>query len=392
MSDSDHTAIGQALGYVYQFDRATYRLFEANNLVVSVGIEHVDDVSVHRIDGTSIREQDKSTITDGGPLADRSVALWKTVAIWADAVLADREVLNSTELHLMTNGAVRPSSLAARIHAAKTAPEMVSMASELLLMAEGLRDDLQPHALRVRQLSPDLLAGLVGKIYVFDNVSSAFGGSLENLQSLRLLGDLQRIAIFDQAKGWVCRHVLTAAKNSEPTLVDREAFDKEVKALFRRVVVAPLAMVFETPDSVMDPANYRSCGFFQQLDWIDTEPDYVRDCVIHYVQARAARVKWTDTDAVSEASLLAYEEDLKARWKLHVRRQSHRIYSSPVHQGQELLTETLSEDTNLDGEPMPKAITCGSFHALADFDSRTDPKIGWHPDYQKMAEDYKDNP
>jgi hypothetical protein len=30
MPDSVHTAVGQALGYVYQFERATYRLLEAD--------------------------------------------------------------------------------------------------------------------------------------------------------------------------------------------------------------------------------------------------------------------------------------------------------------------------------------------------------------------------
>lgn len=116
MSHSEHTAVGQALGYAYQFDRATYRLLEANNAVVSVGLEHVDDVSVHRTDSTSIREQDKATtIVDGRSLTDRSVALWKTLAIWADAVLADSAALALTEFHLVTNGEVTPDSLAARI-------------------------------------------------------------------------------------------------------------------------------------------------------------------------------------------------------------------------------------------------------------------------------------
>lgn len=136
---------------------------------------------------------------------------------------------------------------------------------------------------------------------------------------------------------------------------------------------------------MVDPGNYRSHGFFQQLDWIDTDSGFVRDCVIHYVQARVARVNWTDADAISEASLRAYEEDLKARWKLQVRRQSQRQYPSTVAQGQERLTETLSEDSVLDGQVMPKAITCGSFHALADFDAANEPEIGWHPEFENLA-------
>jgi len=97
MSDSHHTALGQALGYVYQFDRATYRLLEADNSVISVAVEHADDVSVHRLNDSSVREQDKVTTGFGRSLTDRSVALWKTIAIWAGAVLADPGVLRSTE-------------------------------------------------------------------------------------------------------------------------------------------------------------------------------------------------------------------------------------------------------------------------------------------------------
>ena len=385
MSDSEHTAVGQALGYVYQFDRATYRLLESDSAVVSVGLEHIDDVSVHRVDSTSIREQDKATtVDDGRPLTDRSVALWKTLAIWADAILADPAILGSTEFHLVTNGEVAPDSLAARIHAAETAVEADSVANELLTMAPRLRQDLLPYAEKVRALA-HLLSTFVGKVFVLDRVSATFGGNLQQLPSLRLLGSVQRTAVFDNAAGWVRRTVLEQARQGKPTLLDRAAFDREIKALFRRVAVAPLAAVFETDDSAIDPGNYRSHGFFQQLDWIDTDSGFVRDCVIHYVQARVARVKWTDADAVSEASLRAYEEDLKTRWKLHVRRQSQRSYPSAIAQGQERLTDTLSEDSVLDGQIMPKAITCGSFHALANFEAANEPQIGWHPDFEKLA-------
>jgi hypothetical protein len=384
MSDSEHTAVGQALGYVYQFERATYRLLQSDSAVVSVGLEHIDDVSVHRLDST-IREQDKATtVGDGRPLTDRSVALWKTLAIWADAILRDPTILASTEFHLVTNGEVGPDSLAARINAAETAVEADSVASELLTMAPGLRQDLLPFAEKVRALA-HLLSTFVRKVFVFDRVSATFGGDLEQLPSLRLLAGVQRTAVFDNAAGWVRRTVLEQTRQDKPTLLDRAAFDREIKALFRRVAVAPLAAVFEPEDSAIDPGNYRSHGFFQQLDWIDTDASFVRDCVIHYVQARVARVKWTDADAVSETSLRAYEEDLKTRWKLHVRRQAQKVYPSATAQGQERLTDTLSEDSVLDGQIMPKAITCGSFHALANFEAATEPEIGWHPDFERLA-------
>ena len=392
MSDSEHTAVGQALGYTYQFERATYRLLEADTSVVSVGLEHLDDVSVHRADLTSTREQDKATVNEGGrPLTDRSVALWKTLALWAEAVLADPAVIGLTEFHLVTNGEVGLDSLAARIHSAALEVDTDRVATELLGMAPGLRQDLQGFAASIQRIPHPLLSRLVGRIFILDKISGSFGGSLDQLPSLRLLGALQRAAVFDNAAGWVRRTVLERASKGEPTLIERAAFDREVKALFRRVAVAPLAIVFETDSSMVDPGNYRSHGFFQQLDWIDTESDFVRDCVIHYVQARVARVNWTDADAVSESSLHAYEEDLKTRWKLQVRRQSTRQYPSAVVQGQERLTETLSEDSVLDGQVMPKAITCGSFHALADFDATNEPEIGWHPEFDKFVKGTKGN-
>ena len=290
----------------------------------------------------------------------------------------------------VTNGAVDSNSLAARINAAKTPTDIDSVVSELRDMADGLRDDLQQFASKVREVSSDQLAALVGRIFVFDNVPARFGGKLEDLPSLRFLSDLQREAVFDNAAGWVRRFVLSAATGGKPALINRDAFDHQLRSLFRRVSVAPLAVVFETPDSAVDPVNYQSYGFFQQLDWIDTDFDFVRDCVIHYVHARVARVKWTDTDAVSEAELRVYEDDLKMKWKLQVRRESSRRYASSIVQGQERLTETLAADSILNGQLMPKSITCGSLHALADFDAESDPEIGWHPDFMKMVKAAKD--
>jgi hypothetical protein len=382
---SDHTAIGQALGYAYQFERATYRLLEAENNVVSVGVEHVDDVSVHRTDGTSIREQDKSTIGSAHPVTDRSVALWKTISIWVDAVLADPSVIDTTEFHLVTNGTIALDSLAARIGAIKEDAEAEVMASELLAFAADLRDTLKPFAASVIALPQKELAKLIKRIHVFDNRAAAFGGAVQDLQSLRYLSEFQKLAVFNNAGAWVRRSILETACEGRPTIVDRIAFDREVTALLRRVAAAPLAIVFEPTASEIDPARYESYGFFQQLEWIDTDPDFVRDCVIHYVLAQATRIGWTDADGVSEGSLRAYEDDLKSRWKLQVRREAQKSFLSPVAQGAARLIETLSEDSVLDGQAMPKVITCGNYHALANFTKEASPELGWHPDFVNLA-------
>jgi len=384
---SDHTAIGQALGFSYQFERATYRLLEADNSVISVGVEHVDDVSVHRSDETSIREQDKSTIGSASALADRSVALWKTLSIWAGAVTNDPGITNTTEFHLVTTGSVDCESLIKRISLADDDVQADLLVTELLSMVPGLRADLRPFGKVISKLPKTQLSNLLKQVQVLDSRTATFGGSLHNLQSLRYLSEFQRVAVFNNASAWVRRSILAAAQNGEPTLVDRAGFDREVTALLRRVAAAPLSIMFNLPNAKVDPANYKSFGFFKQLEWIETDPEFVRDCVIHYAIAQATRVGWTDDNAVSEASLLAYQDDLKSRWKLQVRRETQKVFPSPVAQGYARLTETLSEDSALDGQPMPKAITCGNFHALANFDQSAAPNLGWHPDFIDLAKD-----
>jgi hypothetical protein len=229
---------------------------------------------------------------------------------------------------------------------------------------------------------------------VADRVTAAFGGKLADIPSLRYFGEAQRVAVFDGARGWVGRVVREAAEHGKPTLIDRAAFDRELRALVRRVQAGPLAAAFDPSSSPpIDPNDYARHGFFRQLEWIDIGATFAHECIIHYAHAKAARVRWAaEPDAISEASLRAYEEDLKARWKLNVFRQSLKSHSTPETKGRELLAETLSADVPLDGQSMPRQITSGNYHALADFDTKKAPDLGWHPDYETLAEGPKKTP
>lgn len=309
----------------------------------------------------------------------------RTLSIWADHVKGNPATLRSTEFHLVTNGEVANGSLAGRIHVALNQGDAEAVADEVLAASLSVRDDLMQFGETLRAAGRSLLADLISRISVQDRVAIAFGGNLDQLPSLRYFSPLQRQAVFNNASGWVRRRVLEAAQKGMPTTIERTAFDQEVRALLRHASVAPLAMLFDTPSTELDPSRYSSYGFFQQLDWVDTDPGMVRDCVIHYAQARHTRAKWAETDAVSESALHSYEDELRFRWALLSGQQTRRTYSSPVLQGQELLGQTLSEDTALQGQQMPKAFTCGSFHTLADFDQKREPIIGWHPGFKEKA-------
>ena len=73
-------APGPYLGFSLQSVRLCARLLSAAE-GDSVSTELIDDVAVHRADGTCLLEQDKSALSQN-PVSDWAPDLWKTFANW----------------------------------------------------------------------------------------------------------------------------------------------------------------------------------------------------------------------------------------------------------------------------------------------------------------------
>lgn len=382
---TDHSALGQALGYVYQFDRATYRLFESGVDVVEIGIEDIDDVSVHLANGNGIREQDKSTVNAGSPLSDRSVALWKTIHIWAESVISSPNILKTTEFHLVTTGALPSNCLANRINEANDAKLAKVICDELRGIIPSLRDDLIPFGSTISNLSDKQLSSLIRKISIFDKVSSKYGGDLENLQALRVFEIGMKIGLFDQMNGWVRRKIRGLVESGQQPRITRLDFDKELQGQFRKVTVARLSAIIEPFDMDVDISEYESHGFVKQLDWIDVDEDLIREAILNFLHAQDTRMKWQDNHTVSETTLLQYENDLKKCWETASRRAYRQSFPSDDIKGQECLDLTIEQNTYIHNEVMPKSISCGNFHTMAHFSEEEEPLIGWHPSFKSLS-------
>lgn len=382
---TDHSASGQALGYIYQFDRATYRLFQSGVDVIEIGIEDIDDVSVHKTDGKGIHEQDKSTVNKGSPLSDRSVALWKTLHIWAELVLLDSTILNNVEFHLVTNGTLSKKCLARNINDASDEMSSKVVCDELRSMITTLREDLVPYGSTLSKLDDKLLREMLAKISVFDNMCSKFGGELEEIQAIRVFEPEIKVSLFDQMGGWVKRKIRELVQTGKQPRIKREDFDKELRGLVRRVSVARLSAIVAPFDSNVDISNYESHGFVKQLDWIDMDEDSIREAILDYIHAQDTRIIWTDKNAVSETALLLYQRDLKKSWETARRRAHRQPLETDELKGQECLDLTLEKESYIHNEIMPKTITCGNFHALAHFLEKQEPAIGWHPQFKSLS-------
>jgi len=135
----------------------------------------------------------------------------------------------------------------------------------------------------------------------------------------------------------------------------------------------------------VDISEYGAHGFVQQLDWINVDEDVIREAILDYVYAEDTRIKWSDTNAVSETTLLLYEQDLTKCWKTASRRAYRNSLPSDELKGQECLDLTLEHDTYIHNHIMPKSFSCGNFHALAHFGEGQEPVIGWHPHFKGLS-------
>lgn len=381
---TDHSASSQALGYVYQFDRATYRLFQSGVDVVEIGVEDIDDVSVH-LDNGVILEQDKSTVNSGSPLSDRSVALWKTLHIWAEMILDAPSIIDTTEFHLATNGSLSAKCLARRIDRATDKDSTKAICTELKDMIPTLREDLIPFGKTLSILSDEQLCNLIIKISVFDKLSAKFGGNIEELQALRVFELGMKVGLFDQMNGWVKRKIRELVETGKQPRITRSDFDKELQGLFRKVTVARLSAIIEPFDMDVDISQYESHGFVKQLDWISVNEDVIREAILNFLHAQDTRIKWSDNNVVSETTLQQYEKDLKKCWETASRRAYRQHFSTDELKGQECLDLTLEQNTFIHNEIMPKSISCGNFHTLAHFIDDQDPVIGWHPNFKSFS-------
>ena len=69
--------------YLLQVRHALYNLISLEDGIVSV--EYVDDVAIENSEITTL-EQTKNAISSNNPLANRSVAFWKTIYNWCYSI------------------------------------------------------------------------------------------------------------------------------------------------------------------------------------------------------------------------------------------------------------------------------------------------------------------
>ena len=370
-------AAGSYRGFSVQATRLLHYLMVAAPPDV-VCLEVLDDVSVEKSDGTQTAEQDKS-YQSANPLADRSVAFWKTLRNWVDAVARGDFDPKRTQFIMYTPGA-KPGTLAKAVHEANDAVAVRDAINALADVFAALREadaEWRTHALVVTGARETSLPDIIRNLRIEHRATNPHG-TLRPLFTAKLISDEALEDTIKWSHGWVKERVDALLQIGQPARIIQSDFQNGllnyVKLHDRLVVLRSFA---GTPDEDDLNSELAFRCYVRQLRIIDMDDVDVLAAINDYLRAAIDRTEWSNRGFINEAALETFQTELIAMWR-NKRNRAFLVNAErqPEHQGQLLYSECIEHQLALDGLNTPDAFLRGSLHALSE-----DREIGWHPNY-----------
>ena len=371
-------APGQYLGYSLQQVRLCHHLLRVPDGDV-VSLEYLDDVAVHRSDGTVLLEQAKSSIS-GNPLADRAEDLWKTFANWADHCVAQSISPDTSDFRLyITPG--KTGDLVHVLHAAAT-PEAAAEAIKKIKKLVNTKKPsagCSPHVQRFLNAGDDICSAIIRR-FQLDIEADPIESIREHLRAgiaPEALDDLAAAAI-----GMARDRIDKLIRDRQPSLIAATVFRRSFQAFARRANLTNL-LVSTTPEPSSETITelVRSAPMFvRQLEAIDASSDMLVTAVSDFLKTTADKVHWADEGRILEDSLNNFDKQLERQHKI-ARDEIEDVQStlSEPLRGRALYRKCATTVLPLDGQTLPSHFVAGAYNCLADIC-----RLGWHPRYQTL--------
>ncbi|MCX6844475.1 MAG: hypothetical protein NTX53_19610 [candidate division WOR-3 bacterium] len=384
---SDHSAAGANAGFSYQFERALYWLAKSAS-GSAVGVETDDDVTVRGADGTRVQEQDKHSISKAKPFGDRSEGLWKTLAIWIEALDAGEVSAGTTKFLMVTNKVV-PECIAHKISRAGGEDEAKACVAILEASAKRVPRHVAKYAARVlRPGSRPNLVKLIQSCGLADGSLETSGPELraKTIAELPLPEWYKADAdsIVNELLGWLHDTALAAWRQRRPAWIPRDHFVNQLhaildlrKRLTRRERAERLIPV--TEDSV---GKTRGSPFVKQLHLVTDDDELVDTAIREFIRCNIEKSRLSIEGNITDDDWLTFEAELLSRWR-KIRSRFMRMKKAEPEEdvGFEILTETTDEYRGrLAGSETEQVyLTSGTYHRLSDM-----VKVGWHPRFEEL--------
>lgn len=398
MSDTQaaHSAAQSAAGYLYQ---ARLALVEALryayvNSGIEIAVEKFDDVSFEK-DGSALELlQTKHHLKKCGDLTDRSVDLWKTLRVWAEAVKADPSLPGRTRFALVTTAQTPTGSAASFLRPADTGDRNPARAETLLLKAGDASQNsaLAKAVVAFKALTPEMRKALVAAIDIMDGAPLI--ADLESLieEQLRMIAPRGKASFArQQLEGWwwprVCAALQAEVPNTIPVFEVEQKLDDIRDSLKRDAL--PLDMEhIDPPQEELDTLD--EMRFVRQLQSVGIGGTRLQYAKRDFYRASAQRSQWARQNLLFDGEVGRFERILVEEWQPRFARMCDDLAEgceeATVREAGRKLYGWVEADARFPlRTTVSRFLNVGSYHILAD-----DLRVGWHRDYQTLCEDLDD--
>ena len=391
-----HSAAPSAAGYLYQ---ARLALAEALRYAyadsdIEIAIEKLDDVSFEK-DGTALELlQTKHHVTRSGDLTDRSVDLWKTLRVWAEASKADPSLPRRTRFALVTTAQAPSGSAAWHLRSADAGTRDPTKAEAALMAAASASTNaaLSTAIAAFQALTPKMRNALVAAIEIIDAAPPIADLDSTIEDRLRMIAPRGKLSFArQQLEGWwwprICATLRAAPATTIPVLELEQKLDDIRESLKRDAL--PLDMEHIDP-SQEELDTLDEMPFVRQLHSIRLSPTRLQFAKRDFYRASAQRSRWARQNLLFDGEVGRFDLTLIEEWQPRFAQMCDDLAES-------------CDDTRLHGAgrtlyawvetaarfPLrtttSRFLTVGSYHILAD-----GLRVGWHRDYQTLCGDRDD--
>jgi hypothetical protein len=385
-----HGAAGSALGYLFQVQWGLLELLRRARVTpdAAMTFEVLDDI---QFDDPMELVEVKHHVGETATLTDKSVDLWRTLAVWMDAEdKAERPEDVPASLVLVTTAKAADGSAAAALRPDGRRPDL---AVPLLVEAAGTSTNQQTADARGRflGLSPEQRDGLVDKVTVLDETVRI--GTFQDVLATELVHVLPRgreESFLDRLQGWWLR---TAAQLLAGGLKAITPADVGLYIADLRDQFGPENLPTDVDLEDFDEASaetYRGRHFVRQLDLIAASAAQLLLAIRDYHRAYTQRSRWLREDLVGMQELDRFEQRLREEWE-HVfedmvRELPETATDDDKERAGRALLRALGEQSQARIRPLfhEGFMTRGSLHGLADEPERD---VGWHPEFRERLEE-----
>lgn len=394
-------ASGKIAGYIFQFQRALYRLLSSDASNLLVGVETEDDVVEIIIDdplGPHITlEQNKHTVNlNTNTFQDSSKNLWHSLHIWLDSMEECQKKYTKISYILVTNIKVNPNSFVHQLSNAKNKEDvqrcitLIKKAALDSTEGKGNAEIIKAVALyddtKLEFLIENLELGDFNATYNEADLKQA----TQNL--FHLPDDYKPYAeeIYQSLIGFMISFCQEKWKSKKPAWLDRSKINNR---LFREISSRQINKLIEKPLISTSYKEYLKKDnnehlFLKQLFALGITERFCNLALEHYWGFYSEKVRLEDEGEVLPSEWEERNSVLYERWKsILINEETFNIGIDEIKLGRNTIAKTL--DTSylapLGRNPTIHGyFTTGNYHYLANTEDNHY-FVYWHSSYSKKG-------